>query len=83
MNRISRAMPERAIPQPRSHSAPCSHCPSAHHPMDPEAADILTLPHAARVETAFPCGWAPKRYCKGYCDQMGISDEDLRSIHRE
>ena len=64
--------------EPRAHKAPCRHCPSAHYPPDPESSDVMTWPHSERVKTAFACGWNGKRYCKGYCDQMGISDADLR-----
>lgn len=61
------------------HKVACKNCPSAHGHIDPECADILTWPHAKRVETAFPCGWSPVRYCRGYCEQMGIADQDLAS----
>jgi hypothetical protein len=63
--------------EPRAHDHPCKHCPSAHHPDDPESAEIKTWPHEERLKTAFPCGWNGRRYCKGYCDQMGLSDADL------
>lgn len=59
------------------HKVACKNCPSAHFPPDPEVLDIQKWPHPERVKTAFPCGWNGKRYCKGYCDQMGISDADL------
>lgn len=64
-------------PEPKAHYKPCKNCPSAHFPPDPESADIMTWPHEFRVQSAFACGWAQNRFCKGYCDQMGISDEDL------
>jgi hypothetical protein len=67
----------------RAHKVPCRHCPSAHFPPDQESEDILTWPHAERVRAAFPCGWNGKRYCKGYCDQMGVSDADLAELHKE
>jgi hypothetical protein len=75
---FARAVAERLpTPELRAHTAPCAKCPSAHYPPDPEALDILAWPPAERVQTAFPCGWNGKRFCKGYCDQMGISDQDL------
>ena len=70
----------RPDPEPRAHTAPCKNCPSAHYPPDPESEDIVKWPHELRLQTAFACGWAPKRYCKGYCDQMGISDADLKGL---
>lgn len=70
-------------PQPRAHKVACKHCPSAHSPIDQESGDILTWPHGDRVQTAFPCGWNGKRYCKGYCDQMGVSDADLKTLQEQ
>lgn len=64
-------------PEPRAHKRPCKHCPSAHSPPDPEAADILAQPHAVRVDHAFICAWGNSRFCKGYRDAAGISDADL------
>lgn len=64
--------------EPVRHKVACKNCPSAHFAPDPECLDIQKLPHAERVKTGFPCGWNPKRYCKGYCEQMGIADEDLK-----
>ena len=66
--------------QPRAHRVACKNCPSAHFPPDPECIEISTWPHELKVQTAFPCGWNQKRYCKGYCDQMGISETDLQSL---
>lgn len=73
----------RPPPAPRAHKHPCKNCPSAHFPPDPEAIDILALPHAQRVQHAFACGWNGTAYCKGYCDQNGISDEDLVSLNHQ
>lgn len=67
-------------PEPRAHTRPCKNCPSAHFPPDPEAECLLQQPHYVRVEHAFACGWNPKRYCRGYCDQNGVSDADLAAL---
>jgi hypothetical protein len=75
--------PKPAVPlESVMHKVACKHCPSAHHAPDPEVLDILTLPHAERLQTAFPCGWNGRRYCRGYCLTMGISDSDLASVKR-
>ena len=66
--------------EPRAHKQPCPRCPSAYFPPDPEVQDIMRLPHQERVQTAFPCGWNGIRYCRGYCDQMGITDTDLATL---
>lgn len=71
---------QRTEPEPRMHKRPCTNCPSAHYPPDPEAQDIMQAPFQVRLETAFPCAWAPVRFCRGYCDQMGISDGDLAAL---
>jgi hypothetical protein len=70
-------------PQPRMHKRPCKNCPSAHYPDDPESADIKTWPPALRVRTIFACGWSPVRYCRGYCDEMGVNAADVRMVHNE
>lgn len=59
------------------HDHPCAHCPSAHFPPDPESLDYLKASHRFRVEGAFPCAWRPDKYCRGYCDKMGVTAEDL------
>ena len=61
----------------RAHKRPCTHCPSAYGPGDPESEWVLTLPHDKRVALAFPCGWNGKRFCRGYCDVNGVTDDDL------
>jgi hypothetical protein len=65
---------------PVIHNKPCDLCPSAHNDPDPEVLDILQYSHGERVKTAFPCGWNGRKYCKGYCDSMGITNEDLKTI---
>lgn len=65
------------VPPQGIHDAPCRHCPSAQGSNDPECAQILTWPHSARVETAFACAWRNTKHCKGYCDLMGITEQDL------
>lgn len=63
------------------HSVACKNCPSVMG-TDPEVEEILRQDHAYRVTTAFVCGWRPTRYCKGYCDQMGITKEDILTLNR-
>lgn len=65
------------------HIKACKHCPSANFPPDEEVLDILKLSHEERVETAFPCGWNGKKYCKGYCDSMGITNDDLVNLQQK
>ena len=59
------------------HRHPCAHCPSAHGPGDPESEDLAREPRAVQVQAAFPCGWRPHKLCKGYCDNIGITDREL------
>lgn len=68
--------------EPMRHKVACKNCPSEHFAPDPECLDMMQLSHAERVKTAFPCAWNGKRYCKGYCDRMGISDADLRAAQQ-
>jgi hypothetical protein len=64
-----------------AHKTPCAKCPSAHYPPDAEVLDIKQMTKDIRISTAFPCAWSPVKYCKGYCDFMGITDADLKSPH--
>jgi hypothetical protein len=61
------------------HAEPCEHCPSAHHPPDPEALDMRAWPRHLQVAAAFPCAWRPTKLCKGYCDSIGMTDADAES----
>ena len=60
------------------HRHPCARCPSAHEPRDPEAEALARAPREQQVEACFPCGWQPEKLCKGYCDAMGLTSEELR-----
>lgn len=64
------------------HKAPCKHCPSAHHPPDPESLDIMTWPREQQREALFACGWRPDKLCKGQCDELGFTEEDLMKGNR-
>lgn len=68
-------------PLPVPHAKPCKHCPSAHGESDPEADDILTWDRKSQVETVFVCGWNGSKYCKGYCDKLDITPEELIDVH--
>lgn len=84
MNRIKElVVKDLRQPQPRAHNEPCPSCPSAHHPDDPETKDILTWPREEQVKTAFSCGWNNRRYCKGYCDKLNITEQDLINLNKE
>lgn len=69
--------------EPVMHLKPCKHCPSAHYPPDPEVEEVLKYSHEEKLKTVFPCGWNGKKYCKGYCDSMGITNEDLIKLHKD
>jgi hypothetical protein len=65
-------------PQPTEiHRSPCSHCPSAHYPSDPESDDIRACDRETRAKHAFRCAWRPEKLCRGYCDDMGLDESDF------
>lgn len=66
--------------EPRMHEHPCAKCPSAHWGPDPEAEEIKTYPHEERVMSVFRCAWRPTLYCKGVCDEMGVTNADLERL---
>lgn len=58
------------------HRKPCRHCPSAHHPQDPESEDQKKFIEAGLLtprEAVFPCGWGPRKLCKGAADYYGLT----------
>ena len=60
------------------HGNSCAHCPSVAMPDDPETEEILR--HATRseqIDSVFRCAWRRKKACRGYCDRLGITVEDL------
>ena len=69
--------------QPRAHTVPCKNCPSANHPPDPEVQDVMTWPREEQVKTAFACGWNQTRFCRGYCDKLEITEQDLINLCEE
>ena len=59
---------------------PCKHCPSANFPPDPESLHIKELYEAGKMsafDAIFLCAWRPAKLCKGACDRLGITEEEL------
>lgn len=50
------------------HSEPCSFCPSAHYPLDPEVIDFLSWPVKEMGKMKFKCAWRPDKFCRGNWD---------------
>jgi len=69
-----------AVPESVPHVKPCKHC-SSMCGIDPETEDILTWPREQQIETVFPCGWNGIRYCRGYCDKLEITPDELTAVH--
>jgi hypothetical protein len=70
-------------PRPRViHASPCVHCPSAAYARgefeDPLMDEATQWPRAEQVESAFPCAWRPEKLCKGYCDVLKVTEDDLK-----
>ena len=84
MTSAIKIVPLKTLPEPLPEMRPgvCQHCPSAHYPLDPECLDILAQPKTIKIETAFPCGWDHRYYCRGYCLRMGITNTDLAAKHK-
>lgn len=61
-----------------AHKRPCKNCPSAHFPPDEEAQDQKTFIEQGLLtprEVVFPCGWNPKKLCRGAADYYGLTGE--------
>lgn len=65
------------------HSHACVQCPSAHYMKhgvpeeDCETQDLLEANKATRAAHAFVCAWRTEKVCRGYCDHMGLAEDDL------
>lgn len=62
------------------HAEPCEHCPSAHHPPDPESEQFLRASRTTQLTSVFRCAWRNEKACKGWCDYLGISEEELKGF---
>lgn len=61
------------------HKNACKNCPSkSGH--DPETEDISKWDRSEQLKTVFNCAWRLEKLCKGYCDLMKISQEDINSL---
>ncbi len=71
-------------PRPREiHASPCAYCPTVQCQrsgiVDLESEEIRdTGSRDDQVASAFRCAWRPEKLCKGYCDYLGITEEELR-----
>lgn len=66
------------------HSAPCKQCPSTGDiSEDYEMQEILESSKAVRQAHAFRCAWRPEKLCRGYCDVMGLTQEDFPEVQRD
>lgn len=58
---------------------PCPPCPSTKDFLDPEVEDIKTWPREHQLDTVFVCAWRKTKNCKGYCDELGVTEAELRA----
>lgn len=63
------------------HKVPCINCPSVYNKnngvIDPEFEDIKNLDREEHLASVFVCGWRGSKLCKGYCDELNITESDL------
>ncbi len=75
-------VPVEPPPRPREiHRHPCAHCPSAQgavHGHDPESIDLIAASRDAQLDSVFRCSWRPQKLCKGWCDAVNVTEEDLK-----
>jgi len=62
----------------------CAHCPSARSARigqpDPETEDIKTCSRRYQLDSVFKCAWSDNVLCKGYCDELKVTPEEMRSV---
>lgn len=68
------------------HKGFCKNCPSNHNKkngtIDEESEQIKTFPkELIAKEYLFVCAWRPNKLCKGNCDDMGIDENYLKTLH--
>jgi hypothetical protein len=63
------------------HKVSCLNCPSVVNDklniIDPEMEDIKSYSRGDQIKSVFLCGWRGSKLCKGYCDVLNISQNDL------
>ena len=60
------------------HRNPCVHCPSKiDGDSDPDMRDLKAASKQTQIEFAFACGWRPEKFCRGYVDHFGLTDEEV------
>ena len=50
------------------------------HDPGPEAIDIERSYKNGEIDlkiAIFPCAWRPKKYCKGVCDKLGVTENQI------
>lgn len=56
----------------------CRACPVAHHPPDPESADLERLGTREQiVGAAYTCGWARGKLCRGFCERHRLTAAEV------
>jgi hypothetical protein len=70
------------------HKVPCKNCPSAIGKLrgeeDPECKEIKETCSKGLIvnEFLFVCAWRPSKLCKGNCDYMEITEEDISNLSK-
>lgn len=71
------------LPAGRIHLQCCPHCPSAPGcPSDPESDQIESWVRSGEMpamDAVFACAWRPTKLCKGWCDLLGVKQEEGRT----
>lgn len=69
------------VPRPtKCRDTPCRHCPSTSSDIDPETQGILTWDRPQQLETVFSCAWTKRQLCRGYCDRLKLSADEIESV---
>lgn len=59
------------------HTTRCANCPSQFVD-DPEVAELQHAPRDQQLASVFRCAWRNEKLCKGYCDRLQITQEELQ-----
>lgn len=71
------------------HKVPCKNCPSAigmnRGEEDPESKEIKEGFSKGMIvnEVLFVCAWRPSKLCKGLCDYMEVTQEDINNLSKK
>lgn len=72
---------ELSPPVKEIHRHPCKQCPSILDSLEGDFESLYYVKEASReeqIESVFRCAWRQEKACRGWCDRINVTEEDLK-----